>query len=360
MSKTPNDPSTLTRIYVMKDPETEDIRYVGKTVKTIQRRLREHISAIKRENNHRTNWIKKIVNGGKTPLIEEIDQCRWDESQKRETDWIKYYKDLGYDLVNSTDGGEGNAGWIQKEETIEKRKETIRNKLPKVYQYDINGNFIKEWNSAADAAEELQITTGGIRRCLIGERRFYKDYVWSFNKVEKIDVPERKIVKNNKSTPHSDLAKIIKLEENLMKCENVYLYDKNMNLLYEAISLVDMANYCDKNKISLGNLTSLASKKTAISKYCKTGDVCCNKYIFSYNPPLKHKVRNSAILRLQLIDLFDNIIDEADGLDNFCKKINVPKTNVINNMKGVTKTLTKNNQKFIIKWEIIQNLKEIM
>lgn len=55
MSRTPNDPNAKTFLYILKDPETEEIRYVGKTVKKLEHRLKEHISACKREKNHRIN-----------------------------------------------------------------------------------------------------------------------------------------------------------------------------------------------------------------------------------------------------------------------------------------------------------------
>ncbi len=78
MSTTPKNENVETLIYVLKDPETKVIRYVGKTVHTLQRGLSQHLyeSRTKEKRNHRLNWIKKIVDKGQLPIIEEIDKCK--------------------------------------------------------------------------------------------------------------------------------------------------------------------------------------------------------------------------------------------------------------------------------------------
>ena len=55
MAKIPKDVNTTTLIYVVKDPDSLEIRYVGKTVQKLTTRLKQHIRAINKEHNHRTN-----------------------------------------------------------------------------------------------------------------------------------------------------------------------------------------------------------------------------------------------------------------------------------------------------------------
>jgi hypothetical protein len=106
MSKTPVDLNKHTIIYSLTDPNTKQIRYIGKTVKLLNIRLTDHIYSIKRETNYRTNWIKSLLNKNQKPIIEELDSCKWNQSQQLEQYWISQFKTWGFDLVNFSDGGE--------------------------------------------------------------------------------------------------------------------------------------------------------------------------------------------------------------------------------------------------------------
>lgn len=53
MSTTPKDVKTRTSIYVLKDPSTDEIRYVGKTSKSLNRRLQQHIYESNSEQRNR-------------------------------------------------------------------------------------------------------------------------------------------------------------------------------------------------------------------------------------------------------------------------------------------------------------------
>jgi hypothetical protein len=55
-------------------------------------------------NNHRCNWIRKLINEGVLPeicLIEITDNDNWQSCERK---WIKFYKDS---VTNGTEGGEG-------------------------------------------------------------------------------------------------------------------------------------------------------------------------------------------------------------------------------------------------------------
>lgn len=51
----------------------------------------------------------------------------------------------------------------------------------KVYQYEKEGPFVKEWSCAGDAAEALGFTKDYILRCCRGERMTYMGFVWRFH-----------------------------------------------------------------------------------------------------------------------------------------------------------------------------------
>lgn len=49
-----------------------------------------------------------------------------------------------------------------------------------VNQYDLNGKFIKKWESAKNAARELDINFSGISSCCNNNLKTYKFYIWRF------------------------------------------------------------------------------------------------------------------------------------------------------------------------------------
>lgn len=106
----------IVRIYVLKDPRTGEVRYVGKTIKKLIHRLSDHCSATK-ETNRKCNWIRSLLKIGLKPIIEEIEICFMSNWAKREAYWIQYYKGIGCQLTNSTNGGEGTFGWRHSEES---------------------------------------------------------------------------------------------------------------------------------------------------------------------------------------------------------------------------------------------------
>lgn len=49
-----------------------------------------------------------------------------------------------------------------------------------VYQYDLNDNFIKKWDSLTQIENELKIKKAYISRVCLGERKSAKGYKWSY------------------------------------------------------------------------------------------------------------------------------------------------------------------------------------
>jgi hypothetical protein len=51
-------------------------------------------------------------------------------------------------------------------------------KSKQIDQYDLNGIFIKTWNSVKDASEKLGISHQGINRCIRGKNGRAGKYIW--------------------------------------------------------------------------------------------------------------------------------------------------------------------------------------
>jgi len=95
-----------TKIYVLCEPAGE-IRYVGKTINSLARRLGSHLHGARRgDQNHLYNWLRSVLSTGRLPLIQLIGEVDGNGS-KEEIAWIAYGRQEGWRLVNSTAGGDG-------------------------------------------------------------------------------------------------------------------------------------------------------------------------------------------------------------------------------------------------------------
>lgn len=98
-------------IYILSDPETNQIRYIGKTSKFLKIRLGWHIQASK--NEHKTyvqKWIKSLLDKGQIPKIIQLQEVNENEIDLAEKKWIKLFKSIGCNLTNLTEGGDGTLG----------------------------------------------------------------------------------------------------------------------------------------------------------------------------------------------------------------------------------------------------------
>lgn len=105
----------MTYIYSLVDPRTNKIRYVGKT-NHLSIRYSAHITCFS-GFSHRVNWLRQLHTLNLKPIMNIIEECGESNWQEREQYWIRYYRELGYDLVNTTNGGEGQCGnksWLGK------------------------------------------------------------------------------------------------------------------------------------------------------------------------------------------------------------------------------------------------------
>jgi predicted XRE-type DNA-binding protein len=117
------------KIYALYTDE-QGIRYIGLTIRTIEERFRQHICDAKRIdkntskykcNKYKDKWVRKNISSIKVVSIEEnIDNLKL--AMERERYWIKYYKENGCKLVNSTEGGEGTLGFSVPSEKNPKAK----------------------------------------------------------------------------------------------------------------------------------------------------------------------------------------------------------------------------------------------
>ena len=102
------DMNVTTFIYSLHDPETGHLRYIGKS-NSPKRRLAEHFKEARRGRvkGYKNNWLRQLASRGRRPLmliVDKVMEPSWAEAEKH---YIKRARELGFDLVNGTDGGDG-------------------------------------------------------------------------------------------------------------------------------------------------------------------------------------------------------------------------------------------------------------
>lgn len=108
-------------IYGLTCPDTGLVRYIGKSSSGLLRPNEHKKPSNLRYATHKTNWIKKLISEDKTYGVIQIEYCENEEElNDREIHWIAKYRQAGYDLTNSTDGGEGALGMVVTQSTKDK------------------------------------------------------------------------------------------------------------------------------------------------------------------------------------------------------------------------------------------------
>lgn len=201
------------KIYTLNDPKTNIIRYVGQTCYSLEDRLKRHLRA--KDKSHRTNWIKSLKNLNLKPNIILIEEnLTKEECNLLEKYYIKTFRELGVNLVNMTDGGEGSQGFrhseqskqllskLRRESNTEEHKnylrlcgikqwenateeELLNNKLNQpnrktILQCDMNGNIIKEFISLREVQRKLGYFRANISPCLKGKTKQAYGFKWIY------------------------------------------------------------------------------------------------------------------------------------------------------------------------------------
>jgi len=202
------------KIYVLKNPETNKIHYVGRSVNPNGRyRVHIHLALKSKHKNRKDAWICGLLNKNLRPTMEIIETVKQTEAIEREKFWIEEYRKT-CDLKNSRDyiennylfseetrkkmseshkgkpsGKKGTTTSIEVKEKIRKSKtgikcpESAKIKLGKpVLQYDKNGTFIKEWISTKEVERTLGLKQALISVTALGRkyRKTCGGFIWKY------------------------------------------------------------------------------------------------------------------------------------------------------------------------------------
>ena len=201
--------------------------YIGKTPAGIQTRWERHIADSIKPRKYKSLLYEAMNKYGIDKFhITQIEECSNDKLDEREQYWIRQYNSYGSGY-NLTIGGDGHnvisddeiknildlweKGYTQREisEIVNRnhkaikriiynsgvtRNEVIRRQTLKlrpsrtspIYAYDIDGIFLKQYGSMAEASEELSVPIGYIYDIFRGRRKAIKGMTFRRDKTDKI------------------------------------------------------------------------------------------------------------------------------------------------------------------------------
>jgi hypothetical protein len=128
----------------------QDLYYVGSTTVSFSKRFGKHLSEFNSKthcNKHLLNHYLKYKDYLKFEILEIIENKNIHNILEREQYWIHYYDSYskGYNQVKFAGH---TTGFKMPEKFIKTRRTPI-------LQYDLKGNFIKEWKSRTEIIENL-------------------------------------------------------------------------------------------------------------------------------------------------------------------------------------------------------------
>lgn len=192
-------------IYTLSDPETKEIRYVGKT-NNLKSRYNNHISH--NIKTHCCNWIKSLKKRNLLPIMEVIEKANDDNWVEREQFWISQFNNL----TNQTIGGEGLCGIKASDETKElmskNRIGKFTNKLSEEDVLEIR-KLLLEGYSTSNLAKKYNVSKSAIQH--IRENKTWK-HLGEFKVIEKASSISPDIIKRlfelfNEKTLGKDIRK---------------------------------------------------------------------------------------------------------------------------------------------------------
>jgi hypothetical protein len=180
------------KVYKIQRIDTNEIVYIGITKNKLQQRFYSHLND-KRRNPKKVNYFQKYRDLLKIVCIEQGIESL-EEANKKEIYYIKKYKDLGCKLLNATDGGDGTLNlqsWNKgiKCNYVDKLMQNSPN-AKKIYSYDLNGNFLKEYNSIKKASEDTGSPRASIKNISDLKKRYItsKNKTFRYFKADKIEI----------------------------------------------------------------------------------------------------------------------------------------------------------------------------
>jgi len=366
--------------------DNDEIRYVGKTMYPKQR-LYSHIKESKGVgNNHKINWIKKLLSEDKKPKMVLIDEVG-EDWQYWERYWIEQFKQWGFNLTNQTEGGDGGNGYKHTEISKDKmRKSKLGTKLSEDQKKKISDSvkqkFIETPNYNKSSDKDIIISRDDLYQ------KYIIDNLSTTKCASHFNTSKATIFRNLKENNISKDKDVWKKQLSTNPKKIVLQYDLEGNLLKEwsSLSEIDLdtsniSNCCLGRALTAGgfiwrykdkfieiDLEKLNYQKRKIKQYDLKGNLiksynsikeasyngfnesniqdCCvyrlkshKGFIWRYiedDSPVIYESKNKRFV-LQY-DLNDNFIKEWDSIVSASKELNIRSNNIVTCCSGKSKS----------------------
>jgi hypothetical protein len=100
----PSNPIELAYIYALTDPDTGEVRYIGKANSPKKRYIQHCSPGGLRGNTRRQAWLRSLAAKGKRPGVMILEVCLTRDWRVAEVEWIA--SGIGTRLTNGTPGGD--------------------------------------------------------------------------------------------------------------------------------------------------------------------------------------------------------------------------------------------------------------
>jgi hypothetical protein len=187
-------------IYSLCDPNTTEIKYIGKT-NNIKSRYKGHVR-FNSKNGYKKNWIDKLKKNNQKPIIEVIDEVSSLEWRFWEKYWISQCKAWGFKLTNLTEGGDGMCG-----ASLELRKKMSESRKGKCFSEEHKKNISKSLKNRIFTDEHRKnIGKKSIGRIFSKERND-KISIANKGRISSKETIEKRVLKVKGIFKHSDESK---------------------------------------------------------------------------------------------------------------------------------------------------------
>jgi len=155
--------------------------YVGSAV-NIDKRKYVHFHTL-RNNKHKNAKLQNFYNkyGENNLKFEVIEYCNKDTLIERE----QHYIDTLLPVFNIAKTAGSNLGIKFTGQALENMRDSHPGYT--IYQYDLEGRYIQSWNRPSEIANVYKCSRTGINKCCTGRFASYIGYLWSYNKLEKLE-----------------------------------------------------------------------------------------------------------------------------------------------------------------------------
>jgi hypothetical protein len=170
-----------TNIYILIDPETNIVKYVGKS-NNPKRRFGRHLS--RKTNARKQQWLNALKNKDLKPELLIIDNVNNSEWEFWEYHYINLYKSWGFDLLNLQEGGRHNSSGFKNCKHTDETKDKISIELSNRNRPDLSQSDFK--NGRCKVTKEDVVEIRRLHNDNISAPKIAKMYNMSSNAILKI------------------------------------------------------------------------------------------------------------------------------------------------------------------------------